>query len=444
MKKSPPETFFAVTGSQRPYIYDLPQVLSLPRGFEFRFRYRHQWIDSQLWDRIRNRPESFEGRTLILLFHSQEEKRVVPLRRATIVRIEELGALVFIRFRLDEFVKAPLLDLRAFGREASNQRKKQSVAWMDTISQFGGSGQGFGQFDLAKSLPDGWYFRAAAPSNLEWSADDVEAWGALATMLQDEANLSGVPLFYVLGFEDEHRKLIKPSVVRNRFRRNATVTGYRLVERARYRLRLLTWNGSYPRAAAMRVNSHVDPAILSLEGAADLVLGRYDVLEYTFLGNKAGYTELGIAAEPIEPIGESEEASERAEEPTGIVGRVAALVGWRIEPLRAPEKRPSTATDQWKTWPAIYLARIPIKMRASIPRALLTLLLAISGIALYLGAPRLFPPAKAGEPPSTIASGLQALGLLIAFICVSGITEKLIKVREHVIKLGEKPKLPAP
>jgi len=444
MAKPPTETFFAVTGSQRPYIYDLPQVLSLPQGFEFRFRYRHQWIDGQLWDRIRNRPESFEGQDLLLLFHSQEEKRIVPLRRASIVRIEELGALVFIRFRLGEFVKSTLLDLRAFGREAAAQRKQQSASWMDAVVQLGGSTtQGFGQFNLAESLPEGWYFRIAAESNLQWSNDYVEAWGGLATMLQDEANLSGVPLFYLLGFEDEHRKLITPSVVRNRFRPSAAVTGYRLVERARYRLRLLTWNGSYPKAAAMRVNSHVDPSILSLEGAADLVLGRYDILEYTFLGNKAGYAELGIAAEPIEPIGEKTEPDAQPE-PTGFLGRLVASFGWCIERNLVIPKQQAKPTDQWKTWPAIYLARIPIKMRASIPRALLTFLLAIGGIALYLGAPRLFPTTKAGEPLNTIASGLQALGLLIAFICVSGITEKLIKVREHVIKLGEKPKLPAP
>jgi len=441
MVKPPTEAFFAVTGSQRPYIYDLPQVLSLPHGFEFRFRYRHQWIDNRLWDRIRNDAKSFEGRDLILLFHSQEEQRIVPLRRATIVRVEELGALVFIRFRLCEFVKSTLLDLRASGRKASTQRKQQSTAWMDGVVQLGGSSSpGFGQFDLAKSLPEGWYFRSAAASSLAWSNDPVDAWSALATMLQDEANLSGVPLFYLLGFEDEHRKLIKPSVVRNRFRSAAAVTGFRLVERARYRLRLLTWNGSYPKAAAMRVNSHVDPAILSLEGAADLVLGRYDILEYTFVGNKAGYAELGIAAEPIEPIGESTDDTNDAPA-NSVLRRMAASLGWRIGQTRAtPQKK---ETDQWKKWPAIYLARIPIKMRISIPRAMLTLLLALSGLALYLGAPQLFPT-KAGEPPNTIASGLQALGLLIAFICVSGITEKLIKVREHVIKLGEKPKLPAP
>jgi len=74
----------------------------------------------------------------------------------------------------------------------------------------------------------------------------------------------------------------------------------------------------------------------------------------------------------------------------------------------------------------------------------MTFLLAIGGLALYLGAPRLFPAPKPGEAPNALASGLQALGLLVTFICVSGITEKLIKVREHVIKLGEKPKLPAP
>ena len=66
----------AVTGSQQPYIFDLPHLLSLPEGFEFRFRYRPKWIEPELLARIRSGPEAFSERTLIVVFHSQEMKRL--------------------------------------------------------------------------------------------------------------------------------------------------------------------------------------------------------------------------------------------------------------------------------------------------------------------------------------------------------------------------------
>ena len=46
------EPLIAVTGSEQPYIFDLPHLLSLPEGFQSRFRYRPKWVASDLLARI--------------------------------------------------------------------------------------------------------------------------------------------------------------------------------------------------------------------------------------------------------------------------------------------------------------------------------------------------------------------------------------------------------
>src|SRR5258708_2107356 len=66
------EALIAVTSSALPYLYDVPHLLSLPDGFEFRFRYRRQWIDPPLLNAIEARPRAFERMPFIILFHSLE------------------------------------------------------------------------------------------------------------------------------------------------------------------------------------------------------------------------------------------------------------------------------------------------------------------------------------------------------------------------------------
>src|SRR5437016_1081937 len=95
----------AVTGSQPPYIYDLPVLLSLPNGFECRFRYHQAWVSSDVLDEIASTPGVAVRRPLILLFHSQEQKRLLPLRSCSVTGIDRLGPLVFIRFAVGPFVR---------------------------------------------------------------------------------------------------------------------------------------------------------------------------------------------------------------------------------------------------------------------------------------------------------------------------------------------------
>src|SRR5437868_4464087 len=99
------EPLVAVTGSQRPYIFDLPNLLSLPQGFEYRFRYRHCWVSPSIVRDLGAGKKDYVGRQMLVLFHSQESSRLIPIRAGTILGIEAIGPMTFVRFRVGDFFK---------------------------------------------------------------------------------------------------------------------------------------------------------------------------------------------------------------------------------------------------------------------------------------------------------------------------------------------------
>ncbi len=85
---APVTPLVAVTGSQPPYIYDLPLLLSLPDGFEFRFRYHQIWVSNDVLREMEGTPDYLLRRPLIVMFHSQEQKRLLPLRSCKVIGME--------------------------------------------------------------------------------------------------------------------------------------------------------------------------------------------------------------------------------------------------------------------------------------------------------------------------------------------------------------------
>src|SRR5258708_37774647 len=88
-----PKELVAITSSVTPYIYDLPQLMSLPSGFEFRFRYRPLWIE----ERVLQRPSDFVMGTITILFHSLDRKCLIPMRRGIVTNIETIGPFVYVQ-----------------------------------------------------------------------------------------------------------------------------------------------------------------------------------------------------------------------------------------------------------------------------------------------------------------------------------------------------------
>jgi hypothetical protein len=165
----------AVTGSQRPYIFDVPHLLSLPEGFEFRFRYRHSWVQPEVLESLARDSTAFAGREVIILFHSQESRHIVPIRSGTIIGLEELGPMILCRFRVGSFSKISL-DLTQYiypstPRDAQRPVvSKATQALFERARHFLGPTKERDDFDLSQPLPNGWYLReATGTSNMhDW------------------------------------------------------------------------------------------------------------------------------------------------------------------------------------------------------------------------------------------------------------------------------------
>ena len=373
----------------------------------------------------------------MLFFHSQETKRIIPLRRCSIISVENLGPLVFLRFRVGDFIQ---LESAIPGSIDPQPRAGAADELSKTALDFVGNLGGSASLDLSQSLPEGAYFRPAKAScsAFSWITESgvrelASAWASLITILQNEPNLMGIPMFYLLGFQQEDGEFVSPRSIKNRFSdTRQPIQGFRLVERDRYRLRILQWHeppqkepsklspepALAPDYQPVRVNCTVNQDSLLLEGASNLVVGRYDVLELTFLARRHGYSELTLRAEPL--ITESE---------TPDRGKVDQRVDPVPQPATAkdggtaPEYQASAAgkPPQQVPWPAIYAVRVPIHVRHNLGRLLLLSLIGIAGIGLFhLSGPL-------GSPYSQAA---QLIGLSMVLLTIGDYLERFVKVRE--------------
>lgn len=463
----------AVTGSQQPYIFDLPHLLSLPNGFEFRFRYRHRWIEKGILRNIKL-PHLLRERDLIICFHSQESRLILPIRTAKIISVEDIGPMVLLRFRVAKFAKVDL-DLTMYhypddpdnpdpiAAKAREYLAARAQGQLGVIPAKGSQPPNVISHDMSKSLPDGWYLRESqqALDQDEWDpeGDTSSAWTRLVAVLQSERNLFGVPFFHVLGFRNEIGETVAPSGVANRFSPgHEEIYGFKLSESERYRMRVLEWcerpwNAPPPR---IRLSCDYDKTQLSLEGSSNLIAGRYDVVEHTFVAQRAGYSEVVLRAESLDDskkstggAGSGPEATTATTQepavPTTATGQQASGSPQTVAAATQEQAIPTIATGQqasaihaqgpdwvWKTWPAIFVARVPVVVKPKKTRYLIASILVLLGLALYVWVTPNF------EEKSTGRRLFELLTLGIMFLGYKPLAEpleRLLKIEESTKKV---------
>lgn len=394
----------AVTGSQPPYVYDLPVLLSLPNGFEFRFRYHQKWVSNDVLAEVASTPGVTLQRPLIILFHSQELRRFLPLRLCSVLAIEHIGPLVFLRFAVGPFVRVPVEVVAA--ALDSTERRLES----DRLCSIGRRLIGVETRDLTEGLAERSYLRLAAADvpDLEWvSVDDANtnaitsAWSGLAALLMNEDRLYQIPMFHLLGFQETTGEFESPRDLGGKLTLGGLsgstprVRGFRLVEGKHYRLRLLEWcetiKGS-TRRAKLIVNAA--PEVLSLQGSSNLVVGGYDVLEFSFRATRPGYTELSVGVTSLDD---------------------------------AETSAPTRPQPESRTWPVIYAARIPVEVRHSWARIGALIALAVAGGVLY---------------NSHWGKFWELAGLLLMFTTLGGLLERFARFTAEIRDLPERIRIP--
>jgi hypothetical protein len=397
------DPLIAVTGSDRPYVFDLPQVLSLPPGLEFRFRYRADWIDREVLDALSRTKGGLAGDDLWLFFHSRMTKRLLPLRRCKVVKLERLGPVYYLRFRVGEFpcwkrFPRPAPPPRAVveddtqppaaednsPREAHDHATCPRCIQADAVTEEARKLILASKRHLARRLPDGRYlcFGKNEGSALEWHPKDESPeapmivsrhWGdAIDLLAHGEPELWGVPLFYLLGFQGADQDAWLNAAPLHSTRTSLATHGYELVQGKRYRMRVVEWRQDRPEHSLVKINCVFDPEVLRLEGSWDLVVGKYDVPEFTFSALRRGYSEVAIATSPLPAVdAEGREvlatASGRSPQPS----RGAVTEEQQLEPAVEGDTEGTRATivaaqekaEKRAGWPSYYSARVPVKVK---------------------------------------------------------------------------------
>lgn len=311
--------------------------------------------------------------------------------------------MIFVRFRLGPFASVDssvLMDYDRATRTSPSQSLTAAGKKLLGLSR---------EFDLANQLPESWYFRRTTyDPELNWDGRSDESgfassWASLAALLLDEPNLSGVPMFHIMGFQKESGKYVQAGKFSTFSSSSAKTNGFSLVEGDRYRLRVLQWREPPPRSklVAARVVTEFDKNIVRLEGSSNLVLGRYDVLEFPFLGLHPGYSELAIQTDLETGVDDKKTKKETTQDPS------------------------ATVETQLKSWPTIFTARVPVSVRHNWRRVGGVIAAGIIGIGLYIFGPRIAPDQE---------EVLQLIGLSLAFFSIGEHLERFAKLRENVGK----------
>jgi hypothetical protein len=409
-------TLVAITGSDVPYLYDLPQFQALPEGFEYRFRYKRTWVAPKVIESVKACAKNYVGQEVFLVFHSKIRKALIPLRFARVAAIELLGSIVFVRFRVSKFAciademlhsrghleppaegsdpKAASID--DFLRVANRKENREAV--IAEVTKHLSAKLGI-TTDLGFGLGNGRYlFETTDPINIRPSAsssnvEKSQDWARIAALLHDEPGLAGIPMFYLLGFQEVLSSTwIQPErVPRFRFWRRNRVSGYRITEGKRATLRVLLSRekgaGDLP---VFRANPVLAGSLLRLEGAANLVVGKYDVLEFTVEASRAGIGELGLRVESEKPDG--------------------------------------------KTWPQVLAARVPVQVVASAWKTAEIYLLGLIGIGLLVFADQLL--GLFTSTPGNLALGIRGLGLMLLPLAISKQFDRFAKFTSNFQKIS--------
>ena len=93
------KTIIIIINSIPPYCYEINNILSLPNGFRYRFRYQKKKGEGWLPE-IDNPKEMENNIGLIVLREFQETGKFIPIRNIFIDKIEVIGDIIYIEYQL--------------------------------------------------------------------------------------------------------------------------------------------------------------------------------------------------------------------------------------------------------------------------------------------------------------------------------------------------------
>ncbi len=256
-----------------PYCFELNNVLAMPLGFNYRFRYRRFWMPSV------TDPNELVGLPLLIILRIFETGELVPLREATIWRISEVGDVVHIEYKLGAIVRID---------DAPNQRTKQISAFTKSIESLLGEYPNTPGADLRNLVL---IAAGSAIPGEQRGPNGADEWGALVAFLITLKVFDGIDFVKVIGMRTLDGHNAKVATVADR-------RGFSLQRKTPYRLSVLQRTNvdqvgdssvPHPRALLLTAASGLTIPFGRLE-----IRGKYDVLEFVVVTEKAEDTEVSL------------------------------------------------------------------------------------------------------------------------------------------------------
>jgi uncharacterized Fe-S cluster-containing radical SAM superfamily protein len=104
------ELLYVIKSSYREdYHRELLDMLALPNGHIYTLEYDTDWVQNDLWQHMKVRPDDYCGKNALLLYVDLDstEKKIIPLRRLAIKRAQVQGKVLVLSFELGDFAQVP-------------------------------------------------------------------------------------------------------------------------------------------------------------------------------------------------------------------------------------------------------------------------------------------------------------------------------------------------
>lgn len=88
-----------ITNNINPYMYDISQILALPKGALYRFRYTERWI--------KEKTLQSQSKKALIVARDFNEAKLYPIRYAQVNKVEQFGFIRYIEFLIGNYFTYP-------------------------------------------------------------------------------------------------------------------------------------------------------------------------------------------------------------------------------------------------------------------------------------------------------------------------------------------------
>lgn len=262
-EETKPETRECLLVTSTTYKQDILNLLCLPAGLHYRFRYRERWIPREV---VEN-PSILEGkRAFIVYFHGatadESSKEFVPIREVQIDSVQPFGDILYVRFVTGGFLHYP-------PRGAATHPNPRH----DAINR------AMGNLVLQQPPFLDKYIRLCRPLPSETVPDQVMHWSNLVKWLCDLGPFKSASFLKIVNVVDlKGKELFPKDIVKTR---SLVTKGYVLRGGSTFRIVLLQrTSDELEIASPFEIELKTPESVMPIRNA--LVVGKYDKLDLIF------------------------------------------------------------------------------------------------------------------------------------------------------------------